>query len=122
MLTVAQIPLYFERSVTHSAAPFYPEVLHIVAIPLHILGMKCLYRSPFPPYLYFVSALYTAACDVTGTTCLHRVAFLGHSVVGELLICGGCPVDAVNKDGDAAIHIAAREVRTYFIMSACCQV
>ena len=59
---------------------------------------------------YCASFSSAAACDVTGTTCLHRVAFLGHSEVGELLISGGCPVDAVNKDGDAAIHIAAREV------------
>jgi ankyrin repeat protein len=54
---------------------------------------------------------HTGASDVTGSTCLHRVAFLGQCQVGRLLLKGGCPIDAVNLEGDAAIHIAAREVQ-----------
>lgn len=84
-----------------------------------------LVSSDITPNIYhaFISTititvhLCIAACDVTGTTCLHRVAFLGHSEVGALLISGGCPIDAVNKDGDAAIHIAAREVTSSYHIS-----
>lgn len=65
------------------------------------------------PYLhFFYSILTTAASDITGSTCIHRVAFLGLTEVGKLLLAGGCPIDAVNVEGDAATHIAAREVRT----------
>jgi hypothetical protein len=30
--------------------------------------------------------------------------------VGRMLVLNGCEVNCVNLDGDAAIHIAAREV------------
>lgn len=69
------------------------------------------------------SFLIAAASDITGSTCIHRVAFLGLTEVGKLLLAGGCPIDAVNVEGDAATHIAAREVRTcrqYVLYSAFC--
>lgn len=43
--------------------------------------------------------------------------------MGKLLLAGGCPIDAVNVEGDAATHIAAREVRTcrlFVLNNACC--
>ena len=80
----------------------------------HFLFSHTLHLSnPFPT---------TAASDITGSTCIHRVAFLGLTEVGKLLLAGGCPIDAVNVEGDAATHIAAREVRTckqYVLYSAC---
>ena len=47
--------------------------------------------------------------DSNGNICLHRVAKSGHEKVGKLLLNRGSPVNALNKIGDAAIHIAARE-------------
>ena len=46
--------------------------------------------------------------DADGSTCLHRVAGMGFDKVGRFLCMQGCPVNAINSSGDAALHIAAR--------------
>jgi hypothetical protein len=53
--------------------------------------------------------------DASGSTCLHRVALSGFEKVGRLLLIKGCPANVINNDGDAAIHIAAREGNTNFL-------
>ena len=46
--------------------------------------------------------------DADGSTCLHRVAEMGFDKVGRFLCMQGCPINAINASGDAAVHIAAR--------------
>jgi hypothetical protein len=85
-------------------ALFFSHTLHLSYSFLALFFSHTLHLS--------YSFLNTAASDITGSTCIHRVAFLGLTEVGKLLLAGGCPIDAVNVEGDAATHIAAREVRT----------
>ena len=82
-------------------------ILSLLLLPLLLFYYDLLY---FVPYFHSFLNCSLGASDVTGSTCLHRAAYLGHSRVGRILLESGCPIDAVNLDGDAAIHIAAREV------------
>jgi SHAQKYF class myb-like DNA-binding protein len=53
--------------------------------------------------------------DSNSETSLHKVAKRGFEKVGRLLLHRGCPVNAINIEGDAAIHIAARFAHGHFL-------
>lgn len=55
------------------------------------------------------------AIDSNLETSLHKSAKRGFEKVGRLLLHRGCPVNAINKEGDAAIHIAARFGHGHFL-------
>lgn len=49
----------------------------------------------------------SAVVDQQGNTALHLVAQHGLEKVGRLLLQKGCAINAINRDGDAAVHLAA---------------
>lgn len=52
-------------------------------------------------------ASVTTTDAATGNSCLHFAAQQGLDRVGKLLLAKGCSINAVNKEGNAAVHLAA---------------
>ena len=54
-----------------------------------------------------------SAADHDGHTALMRAAFMGHAKIVGLLVKAGCAVDAVDAEGNSALHHAGRGAQEF---------